>query len=423
VFSCKTLADGSSTFSLAPHLDCDSDEAHVAKSVAAASLAIWGIGFPLFLGGMIHRFGDNPQYSFVIVSFGYKPDLQFWEAWECLKKFGILLIITVLRKTPELAAGSLLLFLCFTMVVSALFEPSVSSLINKGHLASDFLIFLVLLVGLLSSGAGGKLPELATLSVVVVSYAACLLAGLIFIAYIEAGSKLFKGSRAHLIWDNFMETSQDGRNRAAATVKRLSSRLSLGFSATIVPVAEAGHAADRAETVEIPSSAAAGAAASHLPRAFSNEPSQLADLKDKYIISLNKMQAKVLSLAKNSILADVDDGHDLKMQLEKFALKLETLVDNHEQSTNLKLGYTALHRTRVEVLSLAADSMLADLDDETCLQMQPKQCAVNLETLVRDHGLSSSSRRLPNDYVVEDIDALKMRDDIVSLECAADCHP
>jgi hypothetical protein len=350
---------------------------------------------------MIHRFGDNPKYSFVIVSLGYKPRLQFWEAWECLKKFGILLIITFLRKTPELAAGILLLFLCFTAVVSALFEPSISSLINKGHLACEFLIFLVLLVGLLSTGVGGRSPELATLSNVVVSYAACLLAGLIFMASLEAGSVFFKGSRAHLIWGRFLQISQDGRNHAAATAKRLSHMIP-GFSATIVPVAAAAHAADRAVTVEIPSAAAAaaaaGAAASRRPRALSNEPTQQADLHDKNTISLNKMQAKVLSLAKNSILADVEDGHDLKTQLEKFALKLETLVDIHEQSTNLKFRYTtALHRTHVEVLSLAADGMLADLDDGNRLQMQLKRCALKLETLVRDHGLSSSSRRLPEE--------------------------
>jgi len=73
VFSCKTLRDGWTTFSLAPHLDCDSDKAHVARAVAAASLAIWGVGFPLFLGTFIHRFSNNPKYSFTIVSYGTLP--------------------------------------------------------------------------------------------------------------------------------------------------------------------------------------------------------------------------------------------------------------------------------------------------------------------------------------------------------------
>jgi hypothetical protein len=239
MFSCKTLADGSNTFSLAPHLDCDSDEAHVAKAVAAASLAIWGVGFPLFLAGLIYRFGNNAKYSFVIVSFGYKPRLQFWEAWECLKKFGILLIITFLRKTPELAAIILLLFLCFTMVVSAICEPFISSLINRAHIACELLIFSVLLAGLLSTStttsAGQKWPEeVATLSIVVVSFAACLLAGLTAIMWLETGSLFRTGGHRQALWDRFVLSSDHAVDHAVSNIRRLSSLL--GFSAgAIVP--------------------------------------------------------------------------------------------------------------------------------------------------------------------------------------------
>jgi hypothetical protein len=101
LFACKTLADESRTFRAAPHLNCDSDEAHVARAVGAASLAVWGVCFPLVLGVLIRRFSSNPKYSFVIVSYGYKPALRYWEAWECMKKFWILFIITFLS-TPEL---------------------------------------------------------------------------------------------------------------------------------------------------------------------------------------------------------------------------------------------------------------------------------------------------------------------------------
>jgi hypothetical protein len=213
MFSCKKLTDGSNMFSLAPHLDCDSDEAHVAQAVAAASLAVWGVGFPLLLAGLIHRLGNNAKYSFVIVSFGYKHHLQFWEAWECLKKFGILLIITFLRNTPELAAIILLLFLCFAMVASALSEPFVSSLINKSHLACDFLIVLVLLAGILSPWAGTKwTEELETLSIVVVSYAACLLTSLGAILWLETGSIFRSGGRRQALWDRFVQSSRDGRD-------------------------------------------------------------------------------------------------------------------------------------------------------------------------------------------------------------------
>jgi hypothetical protein len=260
MFSCKTLADGSNTFSLAPHLDCDSDEAHVAKAVAAASLAIWGVGFPLFLAGLIYRFGHNAKYSFVIVSYGYKPRLQFWEAWECLKKFGILLIITFLRETPELAAIILLLFLCFTMVVSAISEPFISSLINKAHLACDFLIFFVLLAGLLSTCASEKSPEVvATLSIVVVSYAACLLAGLTAIMWLETGSIFRSGGRRQALWDRFVQSSRDGRDHAIVSVRRRLSTV-VGFSGAIVPETATAHSADRVVSVETSTAAASGAA-------------------------------------------------------------------------------------------------------------------------------------------------------------------
>ena len=74
LFSCKTLADDSEMFNLAPHLDCKSDEALVGRAVAAASLGIWGVGFPLFLGTLIHRFAGNPKYSFTIVSYGLQVE-------------------------------------------------------------------------------------------------------------------------------------------------------------------------------------------------------------------------------------------------------------------------------------------------------------------------------------------------------------
>ena len=239
LFSCKTLADDSEMFNSAPHLDCKSDEALVGRAVAAASLGIWGVGFPLFLGTLIHRFAGNPQYSFTIVSYGYKSSLRFWEAWECLKKFGILLIITLLRRTPELAAIILLLFLNFAMLTSALSEPFIGSLINKAHLACDFLIFFVLLAGLLSTCAGQKWPEeVEILSIFVVSYAACLFAGLVAILWVETGSIFHRGGRRHALWDSFAISSHGSAVVAAkrlsqAAAKRLSRFMS--FSPAIVP--------------------------------------------------------------------------------------------------------------------------------------------------------------------------------------------
>jgi hypothetical protein len=385
VFSCKRLADGSTRFSLAPHLDCDSDEAHVAKAVAAASLGIWGVGFPLLLGALIHRFSNNPKYSFSIVSYGYKPTLRFWEAWECLKKFGILLIITFLRETPELAAIILLLFLCFVIASFALCEPFISSLVNKAHLACDFLVVLVLLAGSLSTWAGKKWPanleSSEALSVVVVTYAACLLSGLIAVLFLETGSVFHKGGRRHALWNSFLI----GHAAAVATAKRLSRSFSTrvakrlssfaGFSSAIVPEAAGARAA--LTVVQVRSAAATEDAA--------NDSAQLGHVRHAQLSALSKMHAKVRSLAENPILADVDD--DLRIQLEKCAIKLEALLVDNVRPASLSDEYiTGLQKMHVEVLSLTADAMLAQVDDGDNLKAQLEKCALRLQTLVRKDG-------------------------------------
>ena len=235
LFSCKTLVDGSSTFFLAPHLDCASDEARIARAVGVASLVIWGVGFPIFLGLLIIRKASDPKYSFVIVSYGYKPAVRYWAAWECLKKFGILLIITVLnddsRFSPELAATVLVLFLTFAVISVALFQPFFNALVNDLHIACDFLAIFLLLTGLLSTSVGQtdkyKTGEVETMSIVVVSFAACLLAGLLGLLVIEAGSVLRPGSDLHALWEKFRDSSAASTvisvaHRASVFTKRLS---------------------------------------------------------------------------------------------------------------------------------------------------------------------------------------------------------
>ena len=254
LFSCYTLVDGSSTFFLAPHLDCASDEARIARAVGVASLVIWGVGFPIFLGLLIIRKANDPKYSFVIVSYGYKSALRYWAALECLKKFGVLLIITVLNDTSrfsqELAATILVLFLAFAAIAVAVSEPFVSSLVNNLHVACDFLAIFVLLTGLLSTSVGQtdkyKTGEVETMSIVVVSYAACLLAGLLGILAIETGSVLRPGSRLHALWQSFLHSSaantvKSAAHRASFVTKRLSSY------STVVPSAPSfEEALDRA---------------------------------------------------------------------------------------------------------------------------------------------------------------------------------
>jgi hypothetical protein len=311
-----------------------------------------------------------------------------------LKKFGILLIITFLRNTPELAAIILLLFLCFTMIVSALCEPFVSSLINRAHIACEFLIISVLFAGLLltstTTTAGPKWPEeVETLSVVIVSFAACLLAGLSAILWLETGSFILKGGRRQALWDRFVQTSHDGRNSAVATVRKLS--ILAGFSGVIVPETSPAHAVDdRATTVEIHSAIATGAARED-STTLQKLPLQLTNLKDCRITALNRMHFGVLSIATNSILADVDDGNEMKVQLEQCARQLDALGDN-VQLTNMKDGLYAysLIKIRVKVLSLAA-RMLANVEGVETLKMQLAKCARKLEMLAVDDGLSEDT--------------------------------
>jgi hypothetical protein len=231
MFSCTDLEDGSRALNSAPHLDCDTDEAHVTKSVAAASLALWGACFPIFLGWLIRCKASNPKFSFVIVSYGYRVNFRNWEAWECLKKFAILLIFTFLQFAPELAATALLVFIVCALVITAECAPFVSSLVNKVHLACDLLIFFVLATGLLSMCAGEKLTEqIDTISLVVVSFAACILVAIAIILWFETGSTFQTGGKRQAMWDGFLES------KSVADAKRLSRRLSdlVGF-AMIVP--------------------------------------------------------------------------------------------------------------------------------------------------------------------------------------------
>ena len=75
------------------------------------------------------------------------------------------------------------------------------------------------------------------MSIVVVSYASCLLAGLIAILWLETGRIFYKGGKRQALWDRFVAT-HDG---VVSTARRLSNagirRLSSGavFSAVIVP--------------------------------------------------------------------------------------------------------------------------------------------------------------------------------------------
>jgi hypothetical protein len=114
-------------------------------------------------------------------------------------------------------------------------------------------------------------------------------------------------------------------------------------------------------------------------------------LKDCRITALNRMHFGVLSIATNSILADVDDGNEMKVQLEQCVRQLDALGDN-VQLTNMKDGLYAnsLIKIRVKVISLAA-RMLVNVEGVEILKMQLAKCARKLEMLAVDDGLSEDT--------------------------------
>jgi hypothetical protein len=164
------------------------------------------------------------------------------------------------------------------------------------------------------------------------------------------------------------------------TAKRLSGFV--GFSSAIMP----DTVTERAEhtVVDMSSPAATESAA--------NDPTQLRHLKHAHTSALSKMHAKVRSLAENAILADVDD--DLRMQLDKCALKLETLLGD-----NLVDEFTtALHKMHLAVLSLTADAMLAEVDDGGNLKVQLEKCALKLQRLLSgSEGVNNSPLSICHD--------------------------
>ena len=244
-----------------------------------------------------------------------------------MKKFAILLIITFLSDTqqfsPEVAATVLLLFLCFAMNVAAVYEPLTSSLVNKAHLACDFLIIFVLLTGLLSTSAGRMWPgEAETMSIIVVSYAACLIAAIAVILVIEVGGILRTGGTFHAVWKRFSDGSPAhivavAARRGSALVSRLS------FSG----VAPEPAPTDGGPTITV-LAAAVETISPHSSPADPSDPRQLATLKKEYTVALRKMREDIASLASIAVLVHVDD--DGKLQLENCAANLEMLAEKAE---------------------------------------------------------------------------------------------
>jgi hypothetical protein len=157
LFRCAKLADGTSLLISAAHLDCDPEEPRFSSARIAAwvSLAVWGLGLPLFLHQLVKRKHNTPGFQFSMIAYGYKPRYSHWEALECGKRFVTLLIITVTIHTRSTEEGAI--FLVFVlhcwMAYATHCHPFCNNWVNAAYLYADMLLTAVLLVGLMNTWA------------------------------------------------------------------------------------------------------------------------------------------------------------------------------------------------------------------------------------------------------------------------------
>ena len=198
LFWCEELADGSKALRLAPHLECDSDETGTARIVACASLGVWGVAFPIFLGVLIKLKFGTQEYSFSLVSFGYKRPYVNWEAWVSLRRFLVLLLITFLRR--DLAAFALLVLMWLSAIVLVKCSPFINWLTNMAHYGTDFLVLIILLVGLVSVVVDAS-EGVDGLSMLVIICLTFVLAAITTLIVIEVLSTIvLPQSKLHSVW-------------------------------------------------------------------------------------------------------------------------------------------------------------------------------------------------------------------------------
>jgi hypothetical protein len=251
-FSLFWCLDGSKALRLAPHLDCESDETATARFVACASLGLWGIGFPIALGVLIAMKYESHKYSFSLVSYGYKRPFVYWEAWVCLRRFLVLLLITILRR--DLAAFALLVLNVFSAVVLVKCNPFINSLTNIAHTGTDFLVLIILLVGLLSLGDSSEDAK-ESLSILVIVCVICMLGVLIALIVIEVVSTALPGSKLESVWKRESFTIPDQR----AILAKFSSRVLAARFSSRVTLLHSAKLPDRSRTAGVPTEVTPGA--------------------------------------------------------------------------------------------------------------------------------------------------------------------
>jgi hypothetical protein len=226
LFWCDELPNGSMKLRNAPHLDCKSDESYIPRIVACASLILWGVGIPIFLAVVVKKTYHNPEYSLSLVSYGYRPSHCYWDAWMCLRRFTMLLVITVFH--PELAGFFLLIFMLLTTVVLVRCDPFANTLANRAQLGTDVLQFVIVLFGLFSASLPENLKDVSIFALVSSCGTLALLGG---VAIVEVASMLPDNAVVAAIrklWTS-NESAVESVSTAAEPAKRIVRRISVAI--------------------------------------------------------------------------------------------------------------------------------------------------------------------------------------------------
>eukprot|EP01002_Notosolenus_urceolatus_P015788 NODE_878_length_1723_cov_5.240741_g716_i0.p1 GENE.NODE_878_length_1723_cov_5.240741_g716_i0~~NODE_878_length_1723_cov_5.240741_g716_i0.p1 ORF type:complete len:511 (-),score=133.60 NODE_878_length_1723_cov_5.240741_g716_i0:190-1686(-) len=127
-------------------VDCEGAGYTVTRSLAIISLLVYGFGLPLaFLLMMLmfrRRIGllrASRMFSFMVL--GYAERTWFWETWQMLRKFVVILFISLISDS-RLAAYSSMWFLSLSLIIHILVRPYIENLHNR--LEAFWLVALVL---------------------------------------------------------------------------------------------------------------------------------------------------------------------------------------------------------------------------------------------------------------------------------------
>jgi hypothetical protein len=187
-------------------------------------------------------------------SFRYRPEFRYWEAWEDVKKFTILAIVTMIENPMHGCLYVVLFMMFFTIRLTAA-RPFTSLLIYYGHIATDFVVVLVALVGIVAvTTPGDTLPTIFLVQLCRVLFWASFpaFAAILLLELASYG----EDSKLRRVWNSFLISATDLASGAAATIRR---------SLTKERIAPIPPWMSRSEFVEVGSSIIIGGHLIHMP--------------------------------------------------------------------------------------------------------------------------------------------------------------